>query len=242
MILGEWFLEKTEIVRLNKNDSSSIVSLGSGKDKIVFYENIYKILPDTSKSRFYRPDYEFYYKIKKEQYTLNEIIITDKRNKKSFESFTVILYTFNQLIIEDLNVNSMLGTTISSVRYYYKRKSNNGLNIIGNWILNDSVEFYIHNTNDFTWHTFENTNKLNQDSLSKLSVKTEIEFKIDNTYSGGVSKSYFSSGVLDGVYLGGTYVINSNEKRIYFISKHIYVYEFTIDKEGNLKIRYLEKK
>jgi hypothetical protein len=243
MIIGEWFLEKIEIIGLNKNDSTSIVSLESGKDKIVFYDKTYKTFPDTSESRFFRPNYEFYYKIKKEQYhILNQIVITDKKNKKTFETYTVLLYTFNNLTIEDFEVNSRLGNTVSKFRYYYKRKSDSEPNIIGKWILNDTVDYYLPSTNDSIWHTFVNYNKLNQDSLSKLRVKTAIEFKMNNTYSGGIYHSYLSSGVLDGVYLGGTYIIDSNDKKIYFISKHIYVYEFTIDNEENLKIRYLEKK
>jgi len=244
MILGEWFLEKTEIIGLNNNDSTSIVSLESGKDKIVFYDKTYKTFPDTSESRFYTPSYEFYYKIKKEQYhTLNEIVITDKRNKKRFESYTVILYTFNNLIIEDLEVNSRLGNKISSIRYYYNRKRDNELNIIGKWILNDTVNYYLPSTTDSSWHTFYNYDNLNQDSLIKVRVKTEIEFELNNNFTGTTSNSYSYAqfGILDGVYLVGTYIIDSNEKKIYFISKHIYVYEFTIDNEGSLKIRYLEK-
>lgn len=72
-------------------------------------------------------------------------------------------------------------------------------------------------------------------------MKTEIEFKEQNTYPQDISSnySYTSFGIIQGVYIEGTYIVDINTKRIYFISNIIQVYEYTFDVNQGLKIRYV---
>lgn len=231
MILGEWFLEKIEIVELNKNDSSSIVSVESGKDKIVFNEDTYKIIPDTIGERFYRPTHEFFYKIEKEKYSNDEIVVTDKKGKKSFDQFSILLCSFDKLVIENYEFNLRLGDQYSIFQYTYRRKSHGNQSLVGKWVANEAFHMFSENKRDSIWYTFHLLSDYSQDSLSALNLRTEVEFKKDLSYT----KLTVNYSV--GLYHQGKYIVDSAKKKLYFISNEIIECDYSFDGNGNLIIR-----
>lgn len=235
MILGEWILDKTEISRFNNNDSSKIISHGNGADKIVFTKKkvttFYKIY---SPKMFER---EFPYEITLDT-NYNHILINllsyDK--KIVLENNFIITLDFNTLIFERLSIDSGLGETISTTRFYYSRtgKPQKEINpIIGTWFSSDKKSFEKAQSNDTNSYMFS---KIKPKNIPQNKNVYTINFYSNSWYDGNNSNKF------SGVYIRGEYLIDIKNQIIYFKNDQLTAFNYEFIDKTTLKLTVNQKK
>lgn len=236
MILGDWFLNKTEIIGVGDNDSSIITSINNRSDKIQFYKGKVKTLHELN-SIFNILEREYFYQITYDSLTdKSTILLTKKKRKILYERIQIIYCNFNEFIFEKNIMDTGLGDMKTTVRYYYSRtgKTEEEINpMLGTWYIGCNSYFLHSNISGLTTLTLNSNKKdINTENFKNVTMLT---FKTKGTFSGTFGDDN------SGTYICGKYMIDIKNKIIYFNGKEIVAFNYEFIDENTLKLTVNQK-
>jgi len=235
LLLGTWYLDKVEIIGLNKNDSSVIVSQENRKDKIVFNKNTVETFPDTTEFLYYKPrGFAFYYKIEIDTLTnWTKIILVSKRKKLPIHSYVVVDCSLSHLIYESYESGFGLEKKQSRTRYHFVRNQDFYNPLIGQWRI-DKTTYPGDKIEKDSIYTLQPIKDSIQElrEMNEFGIKSEIDFTSDEDFG------YTSTNKVVGIYILGNYMIDFSNKKLFFVSKKIVVYSFKINLDGTITLLY----
>ncbi|MCH2231160.1 MAG: hypothetical protein MK105_12530 [Crocinitomicaceae bacterium] len=234
LIQGTWYLDKVEIIGLNSNDTSCILSQENQLKRIVFNSSTVECYPDTTEYRFYQPTIrEFYYQLHHDTITdWTTIQLMSKRKKKQIiESYTVVSCSFNNLVYEVYEVYEVgngLEKIISRTRYYYVRPNNFSNPLLGSWTV-DKNNFLVDKTpRDSIYNLFKSDTIYNESNKTI----TKLNFINNEQYE------YTCYDQISGVYYTGKYAIDFSREKLFFIRNNIVVFDYEIIQDGSAVLTF----
>jgi hypothetical protein len=232
LILGKWFLDKVEIIGLNNNDSTTIVSKENGKTSLVFTEERVKTYHDTTEYSYYKPSsYEFHYDISFDSITKwSELHLLSKRKKETFESFVLVSISFEQLVYETFDSGIGLEKKQSRTRYFFTKHPGVENPFVGKWNIVQKYSPANYDRKD-SLYNFIRALDSTESSIEQNESRT-IDFWKPGYYS------FTSFNGLSGYAIVGTYLIDLTRKKILFDSNETIVYTYSLNLDGTLNLEY----
>lgn len=250
LILGEWELEKVEIIdRYNEiKDSNRFVSNSLQNHTLSIFADSIVILPDLS-SRYYRRNKVFEYLINQPEYRKNPVLQlqevnkfkprTRKRSKKIFH-YEIISCTDEKLVLlySSFVDDGLASPTVSHLYTYKKPTISTAIDSLimsGYWRI--CSETYLDFLSDNSMQTFE-FQKVDTIDLGDCPNKgIDLEFKSNNnfktlTYSTSSHRLY----VVDGFIGQFQYRLDTQNKLLYVLSQDVYVYNILLVNENQLTL------
>lgn len=246
LIKGDWILEETKINSLNENDSSSIISI-KWKHQLHISGDKISVSRDTNEYRFYRTN------INEQLYTIEydsiskdySIVFWYKKKKRKIDSYRILKCTFDELIYEAFENGDNLNLSNTRTIYKFKRPYSKTKSLSGDWYYRGSDFIFMrfvgsNTTKEIILYRSKGLAEKHLDSIRNPSQIMDglVSFRTQDL----IDKVHISSHteIIGGVLWPSQFFVNSLENLIYFFGKQLDVYQFEIDKKGNLHLQKVQ--
>jgi hypothetical protein len=244
LIIGEWELEKVEIVNgfYHVEDSNRYVSNNFENHKLYFSTDTLWFYPDLN-TVFYRRKKCYTFTMietlysKKPTLKLQEINSYKTRKKKNYQksiNYEIITCTDDKLVLLDKqsNIDGFARPAVSYLYTYKKPTKSSAIDslITGKyWHLCSETHLDFLSENETQTYEFQ---KVDTNNLIDCPKKgTSLDF-IKNS-----STLFYSSyGAFDGVLFKGTYRLDFQNKLLYLLNENVYVYNILLANENQLTL------
>lgn len=244
LILGEWELEKVEIVNgyYEIEDSNRFVSTNLYNHKLSIYSDSIIVIQDSA-SRFYLRDKVFSYSFEYDEFRKNPVLQLQEINRfkprkripnYNFFKHGIISCTDEKLVlIHNSYLEDGLASPTFSYLYTYKKPTKSPAIdslITGKyWHLCSETHLDFLTENETQTYEFQKVDTNNLIDCPKNG--TSLDF-IKNS-----STLFYSSyGAFDGVLFKGTYRLDFQNKLLYLLNENVYVYNILLANENQLTL------
>lgn len=251
LILGDWELEKVEIVNgyYEIEDSNRFVSTNLFNHKLSIYSDSIVVIQDSA-SRFYLRDKVFSYSFEYDEFRKNPVLQLQEINRfkprkripnYNFFKHGIIKCTDEKLVlIHSSYLEDGLASPTVSYLYTYKKptKSNATDNLISGvkwYFCSDTYQNFL-SENDTQPFEFQKVDTNNLIDCPKHEINIEF-IQSENSKvlycSSSTRKLFVTEGL---VYRNSKYRIDTQNKLLYVLSKDLYVYHILLSTENQLTL------
>ncbi|MEN9302222.1 MAG: hypothetical protein RL264_651 [Bacteroidota bacterium] len=245
VILGEWELEKVEIVNgfYHDEDSNRHFSNNFENHKLYFSTDTLWFYPDLN-TVFYRRKKCYTFSMietlysKKPTLKLQEINSYKSRKKKKLGKISInheiISCTNKKLLLLDhqYNIDGFARPTVSYLYTYKKSIKTSRIDSLitgGYWRLCSETHLDFLSEHETQPFEFQNVDTNNSTDCPKNGTTLDFLENSDTLF-------YSSYGAFDGVLFKGTYRLDTQNKLLYLLNKDLYVYNILLANENQLTL------
>jgi YHS domain-containing protein len=251
LILGDWELEKVEIVNgyYEIEDSNRFVSNSLQNHTLSIFADSIVILPDLS-SRYYRRNKVFEYLINQPEYRKNPVLQlqevnkfkprTRKRSNKFFHYEIISCKDEKLVLLYSSFVDDGLASPTVSHLYTYKKptKSTSIDSLITGvkWYFCSDTNQNFLSENETQTFEFQKVDTNNLIECPKHEINIEF-LQSENSKELACSSSTRKFFVIDGlIYRNSKYRIDTQNKLLYLLNTDVYVYNILLVNENQLTL------
>jgi hypothetical protein len=250
LILGDWELEKVEIVNgyYEIEDSNRFVSTNLYNHKLSIYSDSIVVIQDSA-SRFYRRDKVFSYSFDYDEFQKKPVLELQEVNRfkprkripnYNFFKHGIISCTDEKLVlIHSSYLEDGLASPTVSYLYTYKKPTKSSaidslISGVKWYFCSDTYQNFL-SENETQTFEFQKVDTTNIIDCPKHEINIEFiqsENSKELIYSSSSRKLFVTEGVL----FKGTYRLDFQNKLLYILSKDVYVYNILLANQNQLTL------